>query len=137
MGIDYAPKQEGSRRKKDLKTIELDKVTQFLASSHNEFLIQSIANKGELFDQPYQKLFYKGVQSTEVYLSWLLGNFADAERQSVLKDLGEDDNSGLLSVTSAYWIVYCTYKIIQFVCICFYIVFIAPIRYVFSLIGRD
>lgn len=33
--------------------------------------------------------------------------------------------------------VYCTYKIIQFVCICFYIVFIAPIRYVFSLIGRD
>ena len=113
VGIDYAPKQEGSRRKKDLKTIELDKVTQFLASSHNEFLIQAIANKGELFDQPYQKLFYKGVQSTEVYLSWLLGNFADAERQSVLKDLGEDDNSGLLSVTSAYWIVYCTYKILE------------------------
>lgn len=113
VGIDYAPKQEGSRRKKDLKTIELDKVTQFLASSHNEFLIQAIANKGELFDQPYQKLFYKGVQSTEVYLSWLLGNFADAERQSVLKDLGEDDNSGLLSVTSAYWIMYCTYKILE------------------------
>ena len=69
--IDYAPKQEGSRRKKDLRTIELDKVTQFLASSHNEFLIQAIANKGELFDQPYQKLFYKGVPATEVYLSWL------------------------------------------------------------------
>lgn len=111
--IDYAPKQEGSRRKKDLKTIELDKVTQFLASTQNEFLIQAIANKGELFDQPYQKLFYKGVPSTEVYLSWLVGNFADAERQSVLKELGADENSGLLSVTSAYWIIYCTYKILE------------------------
>jgi AIPR protein len=111
--IDYAPKQEGSRRKKDLKTIELDKVTQFLASTQSEFLIQAIANKGELFDQPYQKLFYKGVPATEVYLSWLVGNFADAERQLVLKELGEDENSGLLSVTSAYWIIYCTYKIFE------------------------
>jgi hypothetical protein len=111
--IDYAPKQEGSRRKKDLTTIELDKVTQFLASTQNDFLIQAIANKGELFDQPYQKLFYKGVSATEVYLSWLTGNFADAERQTVLKEIGDDENSGLLSVTSAYWIIYCTYKIFE------------------------
>lgn len=111
--IDYAPKQEGSRRKKDLKTIELDKVTQFLASTQNEFLIQAIANKGELFDQPYQKLFYKGISPTEVYLSWIVGKLADEERQALLKGIGSDTNAGLLSVTSAYWIIYCTYKIIE------------------------
>ena len=43
----------------------------------------------------------------------LVGNFADAGRQSVLKALGHDENSGLLSVTSAYWVIYCTYKIIE------------------------
>lgn len=111
--VDYAPKQEGSRRRRDLKTIELDKVTQFLASTQNEFLIQAIANKGELFDQPYQKLFYKGIPASEVYLSWLVGSIADAERQSLLKELGDDENAGLLSVTSAYWIIYCTYKFFE------------------------
>ncbi|TCA33675.1 hypothetical protein E0H70_08125 [Rhizobium leguminosarum bv. viciae] len=111
--VDYAPKQEGSRRKKDMKTIELDKVTQFLASTQSEFLIQAIANKGELFDQPYQKLFYKGIPATDVYLSWLVGKIADNERQAFLKELGDDDNTGLLSVTSAYWIVYVTYRLME------------------------
>jgi hypothetical protein len=113
VGVDYAPKQEGSRRKKDFKTIELDKVTQFLASTENEFLIQAIANKGELFDQPYQKLFYKGIPATAVYLSWIVGKLADEERQALLKGIGSDANAGLLSVTSSYWIIYCTYKIFE------------------------
>lgn len=113
VGIDYAPKQEGARRKKDFKTIELDKVTQFLASTKNEFLIQAIANKGELFDQPYQKLFYKGISATTVYLSWIVGKLADEERQALVKGMGADVNAGLLSVTSSYWIIYCTYKIFE------------------------
>ena len=69
MGITYASKQEGSRQKKNKSTIELDKVTQYLASAENAFLIQAIDNKGELFDQPYQKLFHRGIQSREVYLA--------------------------------------------------------------------
>ncbi|MER9395418.1 MULTISPECIES: AIPR family protein [unclassified Mesorhizobium] len=113
VGVDYAPKQEGSRRKKDFKTIELDKVTQFLASTQNEFLIQAIANKGELFDQPYQKLFYKGIPATAVYLSWIVGKLADEERQALVKGIGADANAGLLSVTSSYWIIYCTYKLFE------------------------
>jgi hypothetical protein len=111
VNVDYAPKQEGSRRKKDHKRIELDKVTQFLASTHGEFLIQAIANKGELFDQPYQKLFYKGIPATAVYLSWIVGRLADEERQALVKGIGADANAGLLSVTSSYWIIYCTYKL--------------------------
>lgn len=111
--VDYAPKQEGSRRKKNIMTIELDKVTQYLASTQNEFLIQAIANKGELFDQPYQKLFYKGIPATEVYLSWIVGKLADEERQALVKGIGADANAGLLSVTSSYWIIYCTYKLFE------------------------
>lgn len=113
VNIDYAPKQEGSRRRKDVDIIELDKVTQYLASTGNEYLIQAIANKGELFDQPYQKLFYKGIKSEEVYFSWLVGRMSDEERQSLLNGIGGDDNKGLLSVTSSYWIIYCTYMMLD------------------------
>jgi hypothetical protein len=113
VGIDYAPKQEGSRKKKDQLIIELDKATQYLASSETEFLIQAIANKGELFDQPYQKLFYKGIQAQHVYLSWLVGSIAEDERQNLLNQISDDSNSGLLSVTSSYWIIYCTYKLFE------------------------
>ncbi len=112
VSISYAPKQEGSRKKKNKSTIELDRVTQYLASAENVFLIQAIDNKSELFDQPYQKLFHRGIQARQVYLAWLVGSFADEERQTLLDGMKGDQNSGLLSVTSAYWIVYCTYKLL-------------------------
>ena len=112
VNIDYAPKQEGSRRKKNKATIELDKVAQFLASAENSYLIQAIDNKSELFDQPYQKLCYRGIKANEVYLAWLIGSFADEERQLLLDGMKGDQNAGTLSVTSAYWIVYCTYKLL-------------------------
>jgi hypothetical protein len=109
--INYAPKQAGSRRKKNTSIIELDKVTQYLASAERKYLIQAIDNKSELFDEPYQKLFKKGIKASEVYLAWLTGQLADSERQKLFDGLGEDPNKGLLRVTSCYWIVYCTYKI--------------------------
>jgi predicted transcriptional regulator len=112
VSVSYAPKQEGSRKKKNEITIELDKVTQYLASAENAFLLQAIDNKSELFDQPYQKLFYRGIQATQVYLAWLVGSSADEERQTLLDGMKGDQNVGLLSVTSTYWIVYCTYKLL-------------------------
>lgn len=108
--ITYAPKQAGSRRKRDVLTIELDKVTQYLASAEPVYLIQAIDNKSELFDEPYQKLFKKGIGATSVYLAWLVGRFADEERQKHLEWLGNDENAPLLGVTSTYWITYCTFK---------------------------
>jgi hypothetical protein len=110
-GITYAPKQAGSRRKRDALTIELDKVTQYLASAEPPYLIQAIDNKSELFDEPYQKLYKKGISAASVYLAWLVGQFADEERQKHLEGLGDDDNSPLLGVTSTYWVTYCTFKI--------------------------
>ncbi|MDF3822431.1 AIPR family protein [Leptospira sp. 96542] len=110
VGITYSPKQAGSRRKRDIRTIELDKVTQYLASAEPAFLIQAIDNKSELFDEPYQKLFKKGIGATSIYLAWLVGRFADEERQKHLGGLGDDENAPLLGVTSTYWITYCTFK---------------------------
>jgi hypothetical protein len=112
VGVTYAPKQAGSRRRRDFLTIELDKVTQYLASAEPAYLIQAIDNKGELFDEPYQKLFKKGIGATSVYLSWLVGRFADEERQKHLDGLGGDENAPLLGVTSTYWVTYCTFKIL-------------------------
>jgi len=93
-------------------TIELDKVAQYLASAQQEFLMQAIDNKSELFDEPYQTLFKKGIKAPAVYLAWLVGNMADQERQALAKGLGDDENVHLLGVTSVYWIVFCTYKML-------------------------
>lgn len=110
VGITYAPKQVGSRRRRDSLTIELDKLTQYLASAEQQYLIQAIDNKSELFDEPYQKLFKKGIKASSIYLAWLVGTLADQERQLLADGLGNDPNASLLGVTSKYWIVYCTYK---------------------------
>jgi hypothetical protein len=112
-GIDYAPKQEGARRKKSASVIELDKVAQYLASSQEKFLIQAIDNKSELFDQPYQELFYRGIKAPEVYLAWLTGQLSDEERHHLFEAIEKDENAGLLGVTSVFWIIYCAYKIIE------------------------
>lgn len=111
--ISYAPKQEGARRTRNPSIIELDKVTQYLAASQEQFLIQAVDNKGELFDQPYQKLFRRGIKAPEVYLAWLTGSFADEERQSLVDALAEDQNAGLLGVASGYWITFCSYKVMK------------------------
>ncbi|WP_175748496.1 AIPR family protein [Burkholderia pyrrocinia] len=112
VGINYAPKQSGSRKKRDASTIELDKLAQYLASTHQQYLIQAIDNKSELFDEPYQTLFKKGVKAPAVYLAWLVGSIADAERLSLVNGLDKDPNANLLGVTSTYWIVYCAYKML-------------------------
>lgn len=111
--ITYAPKLAGARKKKDPNVIELDRIAQFLASSHQEYLIQAIANKGELFDQPYQKIFHKSIQAPEVLLAWMVGTLAEEKRRSLLEGLQDDPNSGLLTVTSTYYISYCTHKLIK------------------------
>jgi hypothetical protein len=113
VGLAYAPKQSGSRRKRDASIIELDKVTQYLASSESSYLIQAINNKSELLDEPYQKLFKKGIKAPAVLLAWMVGGIADFERGNLIDELGDDANAPLLEVTSSYWIIYCTYKIIH------------------------
>jgi hypothetical protein len=82
----------------------------YLASAEPAYLIQAIDNKSELFDEPYQKLFRKGISAATVYIAWLVGRFADEERQKHLEGLGADENAPLLGVTSTYWITYCTFK---------------------------
>ncbi len=76
-------------------------------------LLQAIDNKSELFDEPYQKIFKRGIKAPAVYLAWLVGSISERERQKLVDDLGPDPNANLLSVTSSYWIVYVTYKLIQ------------------------
>lgn len=70
LNISYAPKQSGSRRKRDSdKIIELDRLAQYLAAKHSKFLIQAIDNKAELFDQPYTQLFYPKISVSDILLA--------------------------------------------------------------------
>lgn len=115
IGLDYAPKQSGSRRRRDKsKIIELDRVAQFLAAQNNRFLIQAIDNKAELFDQPYSQLFYAQIPATIVLLAWQLGNLCEEKRVEQLNSLGGDTgSSGLLAVTSTFWIIFVAAKILS------------------------
>ncbi len=111
-GIEYAPRQDGARKRTGKDTIELDRLAQYIASSDKEFLIQAIDNKGELFDQPYQKLFPKDISERRVYLAWLAGLASDAERKKLLEKIG-DTSGGLLTVTSGFWIVYTSFVLMR------------------------
>jgi hypothetical protein len=112
VGIEYAPRQDGARKKTGKDTIELDRLAQYIASSHREFLIQAIDNKGELFDQPYQKIFPKDISDSRVYLAWIVGLAAESERKKLLDKIG-DTSSGLLTVTAGFWIVYTSFILMR------------------------
>lgn len=116
VGIDYAPKLEGGKRRNREKRIELDKVAQYLAASKQEYLIQAINNKGDLFDQPYKEIFRRDLQAKDVYLAWLVGNMAEDARRALLDSIEGDANAPLLGVKSTYWILYCTYKLLDAFC---------------------
>lgn len=115
--IQYAPKREGTKSKRDPnRIIELDKLTQFLASARHEFLIQAINSKTELFDQPYQKLFDHNTRAAPIHLSWRTGILSDEirqERAGSLKSGGDKISNALLGVSGTYWIIYCTNKLIN------------------------
>lgn len=119
IGIKYAPKQEGSKKKRDAgNIIELDKLTQYLAASHVEYLIQSINNKAELFDQPYQKLYPHDARASDIFLAWKIGTISDEVRQDWVaqrkQSTGFDkQSSALLGVSGTHWIAYCCHKIID------------------------
>lgn len=113
VGLVYAPKQAGSRTRKDSTIIELDKLAQYLASVEQVYLIQAIDNKSELFDEPYQKIFHRGIKPAQVLLAWIVGNASEAERKKLADGLAGDPNSNLLMVTSVYWVVYACYKILK------------------------
>lgn len=113
--ITYAPKQSGSRRKRDTtKIIELDRLAQYLAAQHARFLLQAIDNKAELFDQPYNQIFYPQISSASILLAWQLGNICEEKRVEQLALLDKKDTSaGLLAVTSTFWIIFAAQKIIE------------------------
>ena len=115
LDISYAPKQSGSRRKRDSdKIIELDRLAQYLASRHSKFLIQAIDNKAELFDQPYTQLFSPKISVAEILLAWQIGNICERKRIEQLDELGKGSGSaGLLAVTSTFWIIFVAYKILD------------------------
>lgn len=114
IGIDYAPKQSGSRKRKSGKIIELDRVAQFLAAQNPALLIQAINNKGELFDQPYSEIFYPNIEAKTVLLAWLLGLACDQARITQLNESEDDEEStGLFAVAATFWIIFIAYNIIS------------------------
>ncbi|MCP1617835.1 AIPR protein [Pseudomonas sp. SLBN-26] len=113
IGMDYAPKQSGSRKRKSENIIELDRVAQFLAAQNPSLLIQAINNKGELFDQPYSEIFYPNIEAKSVLLAWRLGLVCDQARIKQLNDSDDEESTGLFAVAATFWIIFIAYSILS------------------------
>lgn len=81
----YAPKQEGAKAVKSLKRIELDRITQYLASMSEDTVLEAVAKKAELFDRSYKAIFPRGIKPERVMLAWLLAQAVEAERATLLE----------------------------------------------------
>lgn len=105
----YAPKQEGARSPKTANRIELDKITQFLASATEETVLDAVSKKAELFDKHYKSLYPRGLRAEFVFLYWLLGTAVEKERTALLEEQeGADDPvmRAILGVHGTPWGIY-------------------------------
>jgi hypothetical protein len=84
IGYSYAPKQEGAKLK-NVKRIELDRATQYLAAMSEDTILEAVAKKAELFDRSYKTIFPRGLKPERVLLAWLVAQEVEAERASLLE----------------------------------------------------
>lgn len=119
VGIQYAPKQEGSRRKRDADAIiELDKAAQYLAAGGSATLVDAVKEKQELFDRHYQDIFSHDLMAERVYLFWLLGTQSEEIRQERLLEFRDSESltpvlSSLLGVSGTLWGLHCSYSLVK------------------------
>lgn len=116
IGYDYAPKQEGARASKAPSRIELEKVAQYLASTHDDTILEAVSKKRELFDRSYKAIFPRTLRSEEVFLVWLLAQEVEEVRIQQLESLsGEADNvmRAILGVHGTPWGIYVAYQLIR------------------------
>jgi hypothetical protein len=85
IGYSYAPKQEGAKAVKNSKRIELDRITQYLASTSEDTVLEAVAKKAELFDRSYKTIFPRGLKAERVMLAWLLAQAIEVERAMLLE----------------------------------------------------
>ncbi|CAN7462619.1 AIPR family protein [Variovorax sp. LjRoot130] len=111
----YAPKQEGARLIKSAKRIELDKISQYLASMSEETVLDAVRRKAELFDRSYKLVFPRGIQPTRVFLAWLLAIEVERER-TVLLDANDGDDAivkAILGIHGTPWGIFVATKLIE------------------------
>jgi hypothetical protein len=105
----YAPKQEGAKLQKNSKRIELDKVTQYLASMSDETILEAVARKIELFDRSYKTIFPRGLRPEKVFLAWLLASDVEVERAQLLSGNKNNDDvvmKAILGIHGTPWGIY-------------------------------
>lgn len=105
----YAPKQEGARSPKTANRIDLEKITQFLASASEATVLDAVSKKAELFDKHYKSLFPRGLSAEFVYLYWLLGTAVEKERTALLEDQEDGDDAvmrAILGIHGTPWGIY-------------------------------
>ena len=112
----YAPKQEGARQSKNARRIELDKVTQYLASMSDETILEAVTRKMELFDRFYKSVFPRGLAPERVFLAWLIAQEVEIAREVLLT--ASNDNTDkvmktILGIHGTPWGIYVANQIID------------------------
>lgn len=103
----YAPKQEGAKINKSPKRIELDRITQYLASMSDESILDAVAKKSELFDKPYKGIFHRGLKAEKVFLAWIIAQEVEREREILLDSVKDDATMRtVLGIMGTPWGIY-------------------------------
>lgn len=112
----YAPKQEGARQTKSSKRIDLDKATQYLAAMAEETILEAVTRKVELFDRSYKSIFPRGLAPERVFLSWLLAQEVEHEREILLasnSDSSDKVMKTILGIHGTPWGVFVANHLIE------------------------
>lgn len=112
----YAPKQEGARSPRSAHRIELDRITQYLASTSENTVLEAVSRKAELFDRHYKSLFPRSLRAEWVFLVWLLGNQVEKERTALL-EAQDDPNDpvmhAILGINGTPWSIFVANYLIE------------------------
>lgn len=116
IGYSYAPKQEGAKTLKSPDRIELDRITQYLASMSDDTVLEAVAKKAELFDRSYKSIFPRGLKPEKVMLAWLLAQEVETERSLLIsaQELSDDlIMKAILGIHGTPWGIYVANALIE------------------------
>lgn len=115
IGYKYAPKQEGAKLSRNKYRIDLERITQYLASLSDETVLEAVAKKSDLYDKSYKTIFPRSLSAERVLLVWLLALAIEEERISMVDSVGKSDAimSAILGIHGTPWGLYVAERLIE------------------------
>jgi len=111
----YAPKQEGAKLLRSSKRIELERITQYLASVADDTILEAVAKKADLYDKLYKSIFPRTITAERVLLIWKLALAVEECRMETLDSVATDDPvmAAILGIHGTPWSLYVANQLLE------------------------